>query len=149
MILVRLLADKYHLNSTLFDGHFVKLNIKPMKKVLLVEDDRLLAENIADILMLSGYIVCFVENGDKGQQSLFSYSPDIVISDVSMPGMNGLELVALMRREPLHRNIPVILLSGKITEHDVQRGKNAGANAYLQKPFDADELVKSVSMLLK
>jgi DNA-binding response OmpR family regulator len=119
-----------------------------MKKVLLVEDDTHLAENIADILILEGYIVCLAANGDKGQQSLLNYKPDIVISDVSMPGMDGIELVQLIRQDPFYRKVPVILLSGKIADQDVQNGKNAGANIYLKKPFDVDELVFSVSKLL-
>jgi CheY-like chemotaxis protein len=87
-------------------------------------------------------------NIDKGQQSLFSCKPDIIISDVLMPGMNGIELVQLIRKHPLYRNIPIILLSAKTTDHDIQNGRNAGANMYLKKPFDADELVRAVSSLL-
>jgi DNA-binding response OmpR family regulator len=119
-----------------------------MKKVLLVEDDRQLAENIADILILHGYVVCWAVNGDEGQQALFFYKPDLIVSDVLMPGMNGIELVECLRRNPLHRHIPVILLSAKTSEHDIQKGKDAGANIYLKKPFDADELVMFVGKLL-
>jgi CRP/FNR family cyclic AMP-dependent transcriptional regulator len=119
-----------------------------MKKILLVEDDAQLAENIADILILDGYIVCLAGNGDKGQQSLCGYTPDIIISDVLMPGMNGIELVQLIRKHPLYRKTPIILLSAKTTDQDIQNGKNAGANIYLKKPFDADELLRSVSKLM-
>lgn len=120
-----------------------------MKKILLVEDDAQLAENIADILILNGYVVCHAANGDKGQQMLVGYLPDIIISDVVMPGMNGIELVQLIKKDHRYRTIPVILISGKTTEIDVQNGKNAGANIYLNKPVDADILIRSVSKLLK
>ena len=120
-----------------------------MKKVLLVEDDMQLAENIADILILNGYVVSRAANGDKGQQMLAGYTPDIIISDVIKPGMNGIELVQLIKKDHRYRAIPVILISGKTTEKDVQEGKNAGASLYLNKPVDADILIRSVSKLLK
>jgi DNA-binding response OmpR family regulator len=120
-----------------------------MKKILLVEDDAQLAENIADILILNGYVVCRAANGDKGQQMLVGYTPDIIISDVIMPGMNGLELVQLVKQDHRYRTIPVILISRKTTEKDAQIGKDAGANLYLNKPVDSDILIRSVAKLLR
>ena len=119
-----------------------------MKKILLVEDDKSLAEIITDILLIHGYIVDVADTGDKGRQSLFSYKPDIVISDVSMPGMNGIDLVQLIRKDPLHKSVPVILLSARTTIKDIQNGRDAGADIYLTKPCKAEDLVSSVSRLL-
>jgi len=119
-----------------------------MKKILVVEDDIELAENISDILILHGYIVSVVSNGERGKQLLFRYHPDLIISDVLMPGMNGIEFVRSIRKEPLHRNTPIIFFSAKVADDDVQKGKDAGANLYLKKPFDTDMLVESVSKLL-
>jgi DNA-binding response OmpR family regulator len=120
-----------------------------MKKILLVEDNQEFAENIMDLLILSGYVACVAENGDKGQQSLSNYRPDLIISDVHMPGMNGLELLQLIRKDKNNAKLPIILLSAKTTDQDVENGKNAGANLYLKKPCDPDELVLSVSQLLR
>ena len=119
-----------------------------MKKILLIEDNREVAESIADILILSGYIVSVALNGDKGKQSLFHYRPDLIISDIIMPGMNGLDLLQLIRKDPIYTKLPVILLSGKTADRDVMDGMNAGANVYLRKPCDTDELVLSVSQLI-
>lgn len=119
-----------------------------MKKILLVEDDLQLAENIADLLILGGYVVCHAANGDEGQQALSCYAADLVVSDVLMPVMTGIELVEHLRRDPLRRHIPVILLSGNNTEYDIQKGQDAGANIYLTKPFDPNELVNAVGQLL-
>jgi DNA-binding response OmpR family regulator len=119
-----------------------------MKRILLIEDNSDIAQSIADILILSGYIVSVVTNGDKGQQSLFSYRPDLIISDILMPGMNGLELLDILRKDSVYRKIPFIILSGKTTDQDVQEGLGAGANIYLKKPCNADELVLSVSRLI-
>lgn len=119
-----------------------------MKKILLVEDNPEAAENIADILIISGYIVYVASNGDKGQQSLFGYRPDLIISDITMPGMDGLELLDLVRKNPVYNKIPFVFLSGRSKEEDVVLGINAGANEYLLKPCDADQLIQSVSRLI-
>jgi CheY-like chemotaxis protein len=120
-----------------------------MKKILLVADDTQLAENILDTLILNGYVVCHAANGDKGQQSLVSYKPDIIISDVVMCGMNGIELVQLIKQDHRYRTIPIILISGRAAETDDQNEKKAGANIYLSKPVDTDVLIQSVNKLLK
>jgi len=112
-----------------------------MKRILVIEDNPDVAENIAEILTVNGYVVSVVNNGDKGQQSLFNYKPDLIISDISMPGMNGLELLDLLRKDPNYRKLPFIFLSGKTSDQDVRKGLDAGANVYLTKPCDADKLV--------
>jgi DNA-binding response OmpR family regulator len=119
-----------------------------MKKILVVEDDKEFAERIADDLILNGYIVCIASNGDKGQQSLFSYKPDLIISDIILPGMNGIELLELIRQDPRYIKLPYILLSDKTSNRYVDDGKSAGANACLEKSNDFDELIFSVSALL-
>jgi DNA-binding response OmpR family regulator len=120
-----------------------------MKKILVVDDNRQFAESIADALILNGYIVCIANNGDKGQQRLFSYVPDLIISDILMPGMNGIELLDLIRQDPKYVNLPFILLADKASEKYVVNGKSTGANMWLKKTNDPGELVLSVSQLLK
>jgi DNA-binding response OmpR family regulator len=119
-----------------------------MKKILLIEDNHEIAEHVADILIISGYIVDIANNSDRGQQSLFNYKADLIISDITMPGMDGLELLQLIRKDPSHKSLPFIILSGRTSAQDVEAGLNAGANIYLRKPCDADELVLSVSQLI-
>jgi CheY-like chemotaxis protein len=120
-----------------------------MKKILVIEDDAQFAERIADTLIFNGYIVCVAGNGDKGQQSLFGYRPDLIISDILMPGMNGLELLDIIRQDPKYFNVPFILLSDKNSEKYLANGEGAGASMCLSKSCDFDELVLSVSRLLQ
>jgi DNA-binding response OmpR family regulator len=105
-----------------------------MKKILLIEDDQKIAENVADILIISGYIVDIASDSDKGQESLFHYRADLIISDIVMPGMSGIELCQLVRKDPIRKRLPVVLLSGKTTERDVQ----------LRPLMDGLELVRDI-----
>jgi DNA-binding response OmpR family regulator len=125
--------------------------IKPgaMKKILVIEDDQQFAERMADALIISGYVVCIASNGDKGQQSLYSYKPDLIISDILMPGMNGIEFLDIIRHDPKYFKLPFILFSDKVSEGYVVTGKSIGANMCLRKASDFDELILSVSQLLK
>jgi DNA-binding response OmpR family regulator len=120
-----------------------------VKKILLIEDNQQIAESIADALIISGYIVCIASNGNNGRQSLFNYKPDLIISDILMPGMNGIELLEIIRQDSRYFNLPFILLSDSTSEEYVVNGKNIGANMCLKKSSDFDELLLSVSLLLK
>jgi DNA-binding response OmpR family regulator len=120
-----------------------------MKKILIVEDNKEFAERMADALILNGYVVCIATNGDKGQQSLFSYKPDLIISDVLRSGMSGIELLDLIRKDIRYFNLPFILLSDKTNGKYVLDGNNMGATMFHNRSGDFDELVLSVSRLLK
>jgi CheY-like chemotaxis protein len=120
-----------------------------MKKILVIEDNKQFAERIADALILYGYIVSIASNGDRWQQSLFSYRPDLIISGIVRSGMNEFELSDLIRQDPRYFNLPFILMSDKDSEEDVVSGTNAGASIHLKKSCSSDELAHSVSQLLK
>jgi DNA-binding response OmpR family regulator len=120
-----------------------------MKKILVVDDNKEFAERMADALILNGYIVCVAVSGDRGKQSLFSYRPDLIISDVLMPGMNGFELLDLVRKDIKYFKLPFILLSEKTDKNYVLDGNSMGATMFHEKSNNFDELVLSVSQLLK
>jgi two-component system phosphate regulon response regulator PhoB len=120
-----------------------------MKKILVVEDNREFAERIANALILNGYIVCIASNGDRGQQSLFSYRPDLIISDVLRCGISGIELLDLIRKDIKYFKLPFILLSDNTSENYVLDGNSIGATMFHKRSCDFNDLVLSVSQLLK
>ena len=107
-----------------------------MKRILLIEDNRELAERIADILIMSGYIVSITHKGDNGKQSFFGYWPDFVISDICMSETDKREFLEIIRKDNVYTKLPTIVLTGKATGLGV---------VIFKKPYDADEFVCSVS----
>ena len=116
-------------------------------QVLLVEDNNELAGSVSDYLTALGYGVDFAFNGAAGLQLLESNPYDIVIFDIAMPKMTGLELCHKLRRE-LFSPIPVIFLTARDTLEDKKAGFQAGADDYLVKPFALEELHLRLQALL-
>lgn len=116
--------------------------------ILLVEDTEDLGENIRDILKMEGYQVRWERNGLAGIDAFNQERPDLIISDIVMPNLNGLELIRKIRLTEGDNNIPIIILSAKATPEDQQKGMDAGATAYLKKPCKSVELTDTVRLLL-
>lgn len=109
--------------------------------ILLLEDDESLAEIVALYLRDAGYDVMHAEDGGRGLELLRFGLPDLIISDVMMPRMDGLSFLRTLRADPLLRGLPVILLTTKSRVEDIVSGFDLGADDYLVKPFDPAELV--------
>ncbi|GCC53270.1 response regulator [Chryseotalea sanaruensis] len=116
--------------------------------ILLVEDTEDLGENIRDILKMEGYHVRWERNGLAGMDAFSQERPDLIISDIVMPNLNGLDLIRKIRLAEGDNNIPIIILSAKATPEDQQKGMDAGATAYLKKPCKSAELTDTVRELL-
>lgn len=120
-----------------------------MGKKILVADDEEGNRRILQIrLKAKGYEVIAVEDGESALQRFLTERPDLVILDVSMPPPNGFQLCQKLKSHPDHHKTPVILLTGKGTDKDRFWGMEAGADEYMTKPFDAEELYKKVKALL-
>jgi CheY-like chemotaxis protein len=119
-----------------------------MKRILLVEDTSLLAENISDILRNTGFEVAIAVNGKVALDMLGSVHPDLIITDVLMPEMDGIEFVKAIRQWSAYSSLPIIILSSRATAGDIELGKRAGANEYLTKPCAAEELIETVTKIL-
>lgn len=119
--------------------------------ILVVEDDLHLMEGIRDILEINGYDVLTAVNGLKGLEVLHAQSrpPDLIVSDIMMPRMDGYEFFAAVRSVDSWVKIPFIFLTAKGERDDIHRGKRMGAEDYVVKPFDADDLLVAVSAKLK
>jgi DNA-binding response OmpR family regulator len=120
-----------------------------MKRILLVEDTPHLSEEIADILRMEGYQVTVVNNGLEALALLSEAKPDLIITDLLMPKMDGYEFVREIRSMTPFGSIPIVILSARTSAADKTHGMEVGANAFIQKPCKAHELVTSIKSLLR
>lgn len=118
------------------------------KRVLVVEDNADIAEYIGKRLT-GRYNVSYASDGKSGLAMARELLPDTIITDLMMPGMDGLELTRQIRADELTSHIPVIVVTAKVTEQDRIEGLKAGADAYLTKPFNSDELQTRVKKLME
>lgn len=118
-------------------------------KVLLVDDTRTLLSLIQVYLM--GWRIDFVEakDGLEGLAKAKEHKPALVISDVRMPGMDGFELCAALRSDPVLHKTPIVLLTSLNDETSRRKGKLVGASAFLTKPVSVEELRRTVATLLE
>lgn len=118
-----------------------------MSKILIIEDDRVISGGLTQALLAEGYEVACAYDGENGLYRAKTESPDLVILDIMMPAMNGFEVTTELRRSGA--NIPIIVLSARTESQDKVRGLDLGADDYLAKPFDLNELLARVRRFLK
>ncbi len=119
-----------------------------MKKVLFIEDDTVLRENTAELLELADYEVRTAPNGKIGLDLAKKERPDIVVCDIMMPEMDGYGVLQALSENVSTQNIPFIFLSAKTEHKDVRKGMNLGADDYLTKPFEEEELIGAIESRL-
>jgi CRP-like cAMP-binding protein/CheY-like chemotaxis protein len=117
--------------------------------ILVIEDNKEMAENIADILRLGKYSVLTAHNGKIGVEVAHQQRPDLVLCDIMMPELDGYGVLHLLSQDPDTSNIPFIFLTAKADKSDFRAGMNLGADDYITKPFDGFDLLKVVEMRLK
>ncbi len=112
-----------------------------MKRVLVVDDDASVVEVIAANLEAEGYDVETAGDGVEAWDRVVSSVPDLLVLDWLLPGRNGIDLLADLRRHPRTQNLPVVLLSAKARDEEIWAGWQAGADYYLTKPFRIEQLL--------
>jgi two-component system sensor histidine kinase ChiS len=117
-------------------------------RLLIIEDNQDIAYYIGNQLK-EKYTVFYADNGNEGLEKANEVMPDLIITDIMMPGMDGLELCRRVRESDLLSHIPIIIITAKATEEDRVKGLKAGADAYLTKPFNHEELAVRVQKLLE
>ena len=117
--------------------------------VLVVDDDAPSVKMIAFLLREEGYTVSTADNGLSALAQGDKEKPDLVILDVIMPGMNGYEVCQEMRSDPILKDVPILFLTAKAKDEDRISGFKAGADDYLSKPFNMEELILRVRAILK
>jgi DNA-binding response OmpR family regulator len=120
-----------------------------MSEILVVDDDRDVAQSIELSLRRRGYRVTLAHSGVEALKTLRRYRPDIVILDILMPGMSGLEVCRHLRTDPNTVGLPIIFLTARGQEQDRIDGLRAGADDYLSKPFSLEELILRVKAVLR
>lgn len=120
-----------------------------MKTVLVIEDDRALRENTAEILELSHYKVLTASNGIKGVKMAEKFLPDIIICDIMMPELDGYGVYKSLSEKTIKKSIPFIFLSVKGEITDIRKGMNLGVDDYITKPFTDEDLLGVIESRLK
>ncbi|KPQ38260.1 MAG: response regulator [Phormidium sp.] len=120
-----------------------------MKKILVVEDERVLQKNIIKILRLEGFEVIGADDGVSGVACARQESPDLIVCDVMMPEMDGYQMLKTLQEDVNTALIPFIFLTAKTDRSDMRQGFEMGADDYLVKPFDADELLRAIEARFK
>ncbi|MBN8703822.1 MAG: response regulator [Bacteroidetes bacterium] len=120
-----------------------------MKKILLIEDNKDMRENTAEILELSNYQVVTAVNGKEGVAMAQKEKPDLIICDIMMPMLDGYGVLHMLSKNDETANIPFIFLTAKAERSDLRKGMEMGADDYLTKPFDDIELLNAIESRLR
>lgn len=118
-------------------------------KILLVDDEPNILVPIEFLMVQQGYEVRKAFNGQEALEILSGYTPDVVILDVMMPGMDGFEVARSIRKTPALDHTRILFLTAKGSQPDREKGYSTGGEVYMTKPFDNDELVQLVSEVLE
>jgi DNA-binding response OmpR family regulator len=119
-----------------------------MAKILIAEDERDIRDLITFTLRFAGHEVLPTSNGEEAYQKALKEKPDLILLDVRMPRMNGYEACQHIKENKSTKDIPVIFLSAKGQESEVETGIQAGAEDYILKPFSPDQLTERIKSIL-
>jgi DNA-binding response OmpR family regulator len=119
------------------------------KEILIVEDEPGVMAAIRFLMKQQGYNVRVAEKGEDALDLLSTNKPHLVLLDIMLPGMNGWEVCKAIRSNPEYRNVKIVFLTARRDEAEIAKGLNLGANAYITKPFNNDQLIARVKALLQ
>ena len=119
-----------------------------LKKVLVVDDDRMMVDFICDCLRKLPYRLEKAFNGADGLAKAQEFKPDLMVLDLMMPDMHGFDVCETLRKEPAFAGVKILISSGKAYEVDKKAAKRLGADEYIVKPFTVEQLLKTIKGLL-
>ena len=119
-----------------------------MSRIIIAEDDDILAEFVRDVLIDAGHAVGILERGEDALVAIRAKRPDLVILDCNLPGISGVQVLQKMRVEADLWDTPVLMLTARTSNSDERMAMYAGADEYMRKPFDPDNLVITVRKML-
>lgn len=117
-------------------------------RILLVDDEPSIIKMVGKRLEVEGFTVLLAMDGQEALAKAQAESPDLIILDLMLPKLNGYEVCSRLKQDPASRRIPVVLFTAKAYEKDEQLGMSCGADAYIRKPFQAQELMERIRTLL-
>jgi CheY-like chemotaxis protein len=115
------------------------------KRILIVDDHEQIRLSISEILELQGYEVQTAINGKDAMEKVTGFQPDLIVTDILMPDMDGYELMMKKWTDQQIYEIPIIVVSAMVSKYDIAAGKALGAKKYLTKPFKAKDLIEAVA----
>ena len=118
------------------------------KTILAVDDSSSLRQMVAFSLKAAGYLVLEAVDGQDGLEKAKGQVVDLVLTDQNMPRMDGLELIALLRAMPSYQKVPILMLTTESSDEMKAKGRAAGANGWLVKPFDPQRLIEVVTKVI-
>lgn len=118
------------------------------ERILVIEDQEDVRENIVELLQLSNYTVSWAANGKEGVKMALDSPPDLILCDIMMPGMDGYEVLYLLSKNPTTSTLPFIFLTAKAEKEDFRKGMTMGADDYIIKPFDEMDLLGAIERRL-
>lgn len=119
------------------------------KKIIIVEDQPDVADLLEEMLGIDGYQVTKIHSSTGALSVIQAEKPDVVLLDIMMPDISGLEVLRFMRREPDLQRTPVVIVSARTLPEDIRTGLDAGATAYLTKPVDVNKLRETVARVIR
>ncbi len=120
-----------------------------MKTILFIEDNIEIRENITEFLELEGFAVLTAENGNEGIDMAKSNIPDLILCDVLMPLVTGYEVLTQLKKHQATSEIPFIFVSASTEKKDIQVGLDMGADGYIRKPFEMEELLLEIGKVIE
>ncbi len=120
-----------------------------MKKILIVDDEQDIVESLKFVLETADFTCYCAYNGEDGLRLAKEIVPDLIILDVMMPKINGYKISRLLKYDAKYKNIPILMVTARSQEEDKLIGEETGADEYITKPFELDEVVKIVEKYLK
>ena len=118
-----------------------------VRRVVVADDDADIVDILTFNLEAAGYTVLSASDGEAARDLILSTMPDLVVLDVMMPKMDGLEVLTVIKAHSQTRSIPVVMLTAKTSDNDLWQGWDAGADYYITKPFDLEELMRFIGYL--
>jgi len=123
--------------------------MKNKKKILIIEDDKDINRTLSLRLKMEGFEILTAHEGYEGFYKATTQAPDLIILDLKLPGLPGEEICRELRKDGKRAFLPIVMLTAKDTDVDKVIGKVIGADYYMSKPFDMEELLKKIYALLK
>lgn len=118
------------------------------KRILVIDDDAMNREVMEAFLSSENYVVLLASNGEDGLASATQNLPDAIVLDIRMPDISGYEVCDQLKNKDLTATIPIMIVSGFDSKEDFERGKEVGADDFLTRPFDGDDLLARVRRMV-